>query len=108
MMPSFIDHPWISRENGIRMIEWAGRCHLLTYVSQTAPPVTPKDIDNYEIKRSWQEVFDYAINHPTDDGHLQKCVRSLIYGEKILSSKYGQNGLQIRPDSWLRIANLRK
>jgi Questin oxidase-like len=108
MMPSLIKHEWISRENGVRMIEWAGRCHLLTYVAQTAPPITSADIDNYQIKRPWNEIFDRAINHPSDDGHLQKCIRSLAFGEKVWEEKYDEADHQIKPDAWLRLANLGK
>lgn len=108
MMPSFIDHEWISAKDAIRVIEYAGRAHLFNYVSRISPPVTPSEINEYPIKRSWDEVFNYAINHPTDDGHLQKCVRSLAYGEKTMSGKFGDNGFQIKPDAWLRLANLGK
>ena len=90
------------------MIEWAGRCHLLTYVSQTSPPVTPAEVDKYQIKRPWNEIFDRAINHPSDDGHLQKCVRSLAYGEEVFSKTEAKGGYQIKPDTWLRLANMGK
>ena len=106
--PSLVHHDWISQENAIRMLEWAGRCNMMIYVAQTAPPITPAEIDRYPPKRSWSEIFSYSINHPTDDGHMQKCVRSLAFGEKYLSSKHTQGALLIKPESWLRFANFGK
>lgn len=107
-MPKFIDHEWISAENAVRVIEWAGRSHLFNYVSRTAPPLTTAEVNQYPIQRSWDEIYNYSINHPTDDGHLQKCVRSLAYGEKTMSGKFGKNGFLMKPDAWLRLANLGK
>ena len=104
-MPTLVNHEWISRENAVRLIEWAGRCHLLAYVSQTAPPITPAEIDHYPVERQWNEIFERAINHPSDDGHLQKCIRSVAFGEKLLSERYGQADYQIKPETWLRLAN---
>lgn len=104
-MPTLVNHKWISKENGIRLIEWAGRCHLLAYVAQTAPPITPDEVDKYPAERSWEEIFDRAINHPTDDGHLQKCIRSLAWGEEALGPKHNQGNLLIKPASWLKFAN---
>ena len=108
MIPSLAKHPWSSHENSVRLMEWAGRCHLLNYVSQAAPPLTPAEIDSYPTTRTWQEIFDYSIHHPSDDGHLGKCVRSLAFGEKVMSGKFGTKGYEIRPDSWLKLANLSK
>ena len=106
MMPTLISHSWISPQNAVRMTEWAGRCHLLNYVSQTAPPLTPAEIDIYPITRTWDEIFQYSIEHPSDDGHLAKCVRSLAFGEKVMSDRYGTHDHRIKPDSWLKLANL--
>lgn len=108
LMPTLVNHKWISRENGVRLIEWAGRCHVLTCVGQTAPPITTAEIDKYSPKLSWDEVFDRAINHPTDDGHLQKCIRSLAFGEKVMSPKYGKGKFLMKPDAWLKLGNLGK
>ena len=107
-MPSFIDHPWIVRSNSVRLLEWAGRCHLLNYVSQTAPPITTTDIEQYPLKRSWDEIFTYSMHHPTDDGHLTKCIRSLALGEKIMVGEKVQPGYLMKPELWARLANLGK
>ncbi|KAK5704726.1 hypothetical protein LTR17_021640 [Elasticomyces elasticus] len=106
LMPTLINHQWISRENSVRLMEWAGRCHLLNYMSQTAPPISPAVIDNYPLKLDWDQIFDRAINHPSDDGHLQKCIRSLAFGQKIMSDKYVKGEYQVKPGSWLRFANM--
>lgn len=105
-MPSFVNHPWISRSNSIRLLEWAGRCHLLNYISQTAPPITTADIEDYPLKRSWDEMFSYAINHPSDDGHLSKCIRSLALGQQVMTGENLQPSYQMRPELWARLANL--
>lgn len=79
-------------------------------MSQTAPPLTAAEIQNYPINRSWEDLFERSINHPSDDGHLAKCVRSLAYGEKVLGNRDGGEGedaaMQLRGDDWLRLANL--
>lgn len=106
MMPSLIDHEWISKENATRLLEWAGRCHLLNYVSQVFPPLSSAEIEKYSTSRTWEELFTYSILHPSDDGHLSKCVRSLAFGEKLSSQGHGSYGGQLKPALWLPFANL--
>jgi hypothetical protein len=106
MLPTLVHHDWISPANAIRLQEWTGRCHLLNYVSQVAPRLTLEELDGYVSSRSWDEAFRYSILHPSDDGHLAKCIRSLAFGSQLLSEKSGSNGLRMKPDSWLQLANL--
>lgn len=110
LMPRLVDHPWITNENGIRLIEWAGRSHLITYISEMAPPITTAEIDDYQTNRNrgWDEIIHLAITHPSDDGHLLKCIRSLAWAEKRLSPKYAEGGFLMTPESWRRLANLGK
>jgi hypothetical protein len=70
--------------------------------------MSPAQIEEYEPERTWDEIFDRANNHPSDDGHYQKGVRSLAFGEKVMSERYGKGDYQIKPGSWLRFANLGK
>ena len=81
---------------------------MLNFVSQNSPPITAAEIDEYPLTRSWDDLFDRAINHPSDDGHLQKCIRSLAFGERYMSEKWGKGDFQIKPDSWRKLANLGK
>lgn len=106
MMPSLVEHDWISKSNATRLLEWAGRCHLLNYVSQVFPPLTPKEVEHYPTPRTWDELFEYATAHPSDDGHLSKCMRSLAFGDKLWSQGHHLSGQRMENGSWLRLANL--
>lgn len=106
LMPTLVQHQWIARDNAIRLLEWAGRLHLLHYVAEATPPLSTAELDTMPILRSWNQVFDLAINHPSDDGHLVKNIRSLAWGEQAMSKKYHQAKHIMKPQSWLKLANL--
>ncbi|KAJ9614042.1 hypothetical protein H2200_002178 [Cladophialophora chaetospira] len=106
LMPTLVQHQWISRENAIRLMEWAGRLHLLHYVAETAPPLSTAKLDIYPSLRSWDQVIHLAINHPSDDGHLVKNIRALAWGEQVMSKNYEDARHIMHPGSWLKLANL--
>jgi Questin oxidase-like len=106
LMPTLVEHQWISRENAVRLIEWAGRLHLLHYVAETAPQLSAAELDTYPSVRSWDQVFDLAKHHPSDDGHLVKSIRALAWGEQVMSKKYDQAKNIMEPGTWLKLANL--
>ena len=106
LMPTLVKHKWISRENAVRLMEWAGRLHLLHYVAETAPPLSTAELDTYPSLRSWNQVFDLANNHPFDDGHLVKNIRALAWGEQVMSKKYDQAKDIMEPGTWLKLASL--
>lgn len=81
---------------------------MLAYVAEAAPLLTPAEVDEYPPIRPWSEIFDRAINHPFDDGHLVKCVRSLAFSEKTMSGKTGKADYLIKPGTWIRLANMGK
>lgn len=105
LTPTLVEHQWISRENAVQMIGWAGRLHLLHYVAETAPPLNTAELDPYQSLRSWDQVSDRAINHPTDDGHLVKNIRALAWGEQFMSKKYDRAKYLMEPGAWLKLAN---
>jgi hypothetical protein len=106
LMPTLVEHEWISRENAVRLMEWAGRLHLVHYVAETAPPLSTAELDTYRSLRSWDQVFDLAINHPSDDGHLVKNIRALAWGERVMSKKYDHAKNIMEPGMWLKLASL--
>lgn len=106
LLPTLVEHPWICRENALRLLEWAGRLHLLHYAAQTAPPLTTVELDTYPSLRSWDQAFDFAINHPSDDGHLVKNIRALAWGEQVMSKKYDPAKRVMKPENWLKLASL--
>lgn len=106
LMPTLVNHEWISRENAIRWMEWTGRLHLLHYVAETAPPLDTTELDKKSSTLSWDSVFDHANNHPTDDGHLVKNIRALAWAEQFTSQKYDSTKDTMRPRTWLKLANL--
>lgn len=106
MLPSLVHHEWVSKDNAVRLLEWAGRNHLLTYAAHRAPRITTEEVDGYQIKRPWNELFDYVVNHPTDDGHLQKCIRALAYADKRFEGRTAMNGLRCKPDTFLELGNM--
>lgn len=87
-------------------MEWAGRLHLLHYVAETAPPLSTAELDTYRSLRSWDQLFDLAINHPSDDGHLVKNIRALAWGEQVMSKKYDHAKDIMEPGMWLKLASL--
>ena len=106
LMPTSINHEWISRQNAIRWMEWAGRLHLLHYVAETAPPLETTELDEQPSTLSWDQVIYHANNHPSDDGHLVKNIRALAWAEQFMSRRYDATRDIMKPDSWLRLANL--
>lgn len=109
-LASFISQPWISKQNKLRILEWKGRVDLMMYASRGAAELRREEITSYKSKLSWEEVFAQAINHPREDGHASKFVRTLAYGEKLckpfeLDEKY-QEAFLVRGDMWIKLANM--
>ncbi|OJD17364.1 hypothetical protein AJ78_02549 [Emergomyces pasteurianus Ep9510] len=109
-LASFVSQPWISIQNKLRILEWKGRVDLMMYASRGAAELRREEITNYEPKLSWEEVFAQAINHPREDGHASKFVRTLAYGEKLckqfeLDDRYREAFL-VRGDMWIKLANM--
>jgi hypothetical protein len=105
-MPTLVEHQWICRDNVVRLMEWAGRLHLLHYVAETCPPLNTAELDANPSLRSWDQVFGFAINHPSDDGHLVKNIRALAWGEQVMSKKYDHAKDIMKPGTWLKLAGL--
>lgn len=79
---------------------------MLTYAGQGAPRITNETIVRYSGEKPWSELIHRAIHHPTEDGHLQKCIRSLIWAQKITQSQKPDPDALLRDGMWLKLANM--
>ncbi|KAK2807166.1 hypothetical protein FQN51_004780 [Onygenales sp. PD_10] len=107
---AFISQPWLSTQNKLRILEWKGRMDLLQCAARGCLEPRPEDITHYKPGLSWDKIFSKAINHPGDDGHVVKLIRSLAYGEKLCKpfeeeEKY-KEAFPIRGDMWVKLANM--
>lgn len=87
-------------------MEWAGRLQLLHYVAEASPPLETTALDTHQSLLSWDH--DEVNRHPFDDGHLVKNIRALAWGEQFMSKKYDPTKHIMKPETWLRLANLGK
>ena len=111
-MTVFLNQPWISIENKIRMVEWKGRLDLVWYSASAAAELRIEDVENYEAGKSagmdWAALYK-AINTTHDDGHLAKFVRALKNGEDIskpFEHGEGADSFPIKGEMWLKLAQM--
>lgn len=110
-MKSILDLPILSAANRARLLEMKGRVDLLIWASRKMPTPQDTDVHTYPIRLGWPEVFERSYNHPTDDGHLAKFVRTLAYAQELCVPYEGeakQRGLKVTGDMWLKIGNMGK
>ncbi|QSS58208.1 hypothetical protein I7I51_07631 [Histoplasma capsulatum] len=109
-LASFVSQSWISKQNKLRILEWKGRMDLATYASRGAAELRQEEITDYEPKLSWEEVFAQAINHPQDDGHASKFIRTLAFGEKLCKpfeeDEKCREAFLVNGDMWIKLANM--
>jgi hypothetical protein len=105
---AFLQAPWISTANKVRLLEWKGRMDLAMYASRRSPPLLLDEVRNYEPKKenqSWDDIFRRVTEHE-DDGHAVKLVRAIRHAQ-VASEKYeGREGFRIGGDMWLKIGNM--
>ncbi|CAI9630963.1 hypothetical protein GT037_010064 [Alternaria burnsii] len=109
VMKSILDLPILSAANRARLLEMKGRVDLLIWASRKMPTPQDTDVHTYPIRLGWPEVFERSYNHPTDDGHLAKFVRTLAYAQELCVPYEGeakQRGLKVTGDMWLKIGNM--
>ncbi|ETS76961.1 hypothetical protein PFICI_10835 [Pestalotiopsis fici W106-1] len=108
----FLNQPWISTEDKVRIVEWKGRLDLVWYAACSAPDLNVDHVIGYKPAQSagwgWKELYE-AINVAHDDGHLAKIVRALKNGEEVsrpFESGEGAEAFPIKGDSWLKLAQM--
>ncbi|KAG0650375.1 Oxidoreductase [Hyphodiscus hymeniophilus] len=108
----FINQPWISAEDKVRIVERKARLDLVWYAASSAAELHIEDVTNYKATKSagldWSSLYR-LVNDAHDDGHVAKFVRALKNGEEV-SKRFEQGGgseaFPIRGDSWLKIAQM--
>ena len=111
---AFLNQPWISTANKVRLLEWKGRLDLCMYASRRSPKPLLDVITNYQPKEktpkegdAWNALFDRVKQHP-DDGHAAKLLRALAHGQQV-SKPYEENSkFRIKKDMWLQLGNMGK
>ena len=106
---SFLNQPWLSTSNKIRLLEWKIRIDLAMYASPRPPKLFLEEITNYESKKdsSWEDIFKRVKTYH-DDSHACKLVRALANGEQICK-KYeddGKGGFIIKGDMLRKLGNM--
>ena len=96
---SLLDYPWLPRGNGARLLEWIGRYTVLSYLAERSPEIRPADLAKYAGNpRFWPDLFMESISHKTDNGHLVKAVRALMFGSQVTENVEGKNELLVKDD----------
>ncbi|KAJ5775158.1 uncharacterized protein N7511_000169 [Penicillium nucicola] len=100
------DLPYLDQRSKLRLIEWKGRIDLLMYVSRGTPELFIDMVANYPIKEDWPRIFERAVTHSTDDGHLAKLARAVAHGQRVCQGVENKHPMPIHGDMWLRIGNI--
>jgi hypothetical protein len=104
---TFINLPWLSTHNKVRLLEWKGRLDLAMYASRRSPGILMDEITNYKPKNpsGWDSVFERVTNH-IDDGHSAKLVRAIAHGEQACKKYEGSEAFPIKGDMWLQLGHM--
>ena len=109
---AFLQQPWISTVNKVRLLEWKGRNDLCMYASRRSPKPLLDEILNYKPKKpvpsggdGWNEIFA-RVKKYQDDGHGSKLVRALAHGEKICRPYEDSKYFRIEKGMWLQLGNM--
>jgi Questin oxidase-like len=104
---SFIQQPWLSMPNKIRLLEWKIRMDLAMYASPRPPKLLIGEISNYKSKKdsSWEDVFNRVKSYH-DDGHACKLVRALANAEKFCKKYEDKDEFLIKGDMWRKLGNM--
>jgi hypothetical protein len=103
-----INLPYLDQRSKLRLMEWKGRIDLLMYVSRGTPDLLLDEIAKYPIKEDWPQIFERAVTHGTDDGHLAKLARAVAHGQRVCQGVENKKKMPINGDMWLRIGNIGK
>ncbi|KAF2124120.1 hypothetical protein P153DRAFT_302625 [Dothidotthia symphoricarpi CBS 119687] len=104
---SFLQQPWLSSANKVRLLEWKIRVDLAMYASPRPPKLLLDEINNYKSKQnsSWGNIFKRVkIYH--DDGHACKLIRALANGEEVCKKYEDKEGFIIKGDMWRKLGNM--
>ena len=108
----FLQEPWISPANKIRLLEWKARNDLAMYASRRSPEPLMDEIVNYiplekgqKGAESWNGIIDRVINHP-DDGHAAKLIRALAHAEQICQVAEKREEFRVKGEMWLQLGNM--
>jgi len=111
-LPAFLNAPWLSDANKVRLLEWKARCDLALYVSRGAPPLLIDEVRNYRPKKpsGWDGIFARAVVFE-DDGHASKLVRAAANGEKVCgnvsdAAAGSSKAFRILADDWLQFGHM--
>lgn len=100
--------PFLDLRTRLRLLEWKGRLALLMFVSRGSPDLLIDEVTQYSVTNQWPAVFSHSIQHPADDGHLVKLVRTLAHGQRVCEA-FESRGPEVMPVSgnmWLQIGNM--
>ncbi|KAI1501372.1 hypothetical protein F5X99DRAFT_383024 [Biscogniauxia marginata] len=82
---SFLKEESMTKEQKARLIEYSGRCFMMTYAGLGVPELRLDYLCSHRSKlpnQGWPEVFERATRHE-DDGHMAKMIRSTKVAEDI-------------------------
>lgn len=104
---SFLQQPWFSTPNKIRLLEWKIRMDLAMYASPKPATLLLDEITYYKSKKSssWDELFK-RVRKYHDDGHACKLVRALANGEQFCKKYETKDSFFIKGDMWLKLGNM--
>lgn len=106
---SFLEQPWLSPANKVRLLEWKVRADLALYASRGCPKLLIDEITSYKPKHGvdapWEDVFERVRALP-DDGHASKFVRALAHGKKTCKPWEGEDGFLIKGDMWRLLGHM--
>ncbi|KAJ5318023.1 hypothetical protein N7508_002531 [Penicillium antarcticum] len=103
-LSKIVNLPYLGQRSKLRLMEWKGRIDLLMYVSRGTPELFVDEVAKYPIKEDWPQIFERAVSHSTDDGHLAKLARAVAHGQRVCQGI--ENKMPINGDMWLRIGNI--
>jgi hypothetical protein len=82
---SFLKEDSFTRAQKARLLEYSGRCFMMTYAGLGCPELRLDYLCSHRSKllnQGWPEVFARACFHE-DDGHMAKMIRSTALCEQI-------------------------
>ena len=75
----------MTKEQKARLLEYSGRCCLMTYAGLGVPQLRLDYLCSHRSKlpnQGWSDVFQRATLHK-DDGHMAKMIRSTKFAEEV-------------------------
>ncbi|KAI9758427.1 MAG: hypothetical protein M4579_003056 [Chaenotheca gracillima] len=113
----FLQQPWLSTINKVRLLEWKVRVDLLVYASRRAAKPFLDDIVNYRPKQQakssskeneggpWDRIIE-RVNALDDDGHAAKLVRALLHGQVVSRPYDDRDEFIIKDAMWLQLGHM--